>query len=120
MIRNINKVTLIGNVGRKPELRKTSNDSLITDFNLAMTKQWRNQAGEEKFETTWVRVICWAGLAETVSKILNTGDLVYVEGRLSNRTIDKEDVKFTTLEVVADDVLIMRPSNPSVRETTEK
>ena len=57
VIRNYNKVILIGNVGSKPELRTTQTGIQVTDFPIAMTKQWKTQSGEEKSETTWVRIV---------------------------------------------------------------
>lgn len=113
----VNKVTLIGNIGKAPELRKTPSDISVTDFNLAMTKQWKNQSGEEKSETTWVKVVCWGPLAENVTKLLKVGDLVYVEGRLSNRSYESDNQKFNIMEVIAEDVLLMCPI--SHRKTTQ-
>lgn len=74
-----------------------------------MTSQWKTQNGEEKSETTWIRVICWNNLAENVSKIFNVGDLVQIDGSLTSRVRVKDDFKYTITEVVADKALLMCP-----------
>lgn len=116
VVRNYNKTILIGNVGAKPELRTTQTGIQVTDFPIAMTKQWKTQTGEEKSETTWVRVVCWNSLAENVSKIINVGDLVHVDGMLTNRTRLKNEVQYTVTEVTANEVLLM---SSSMRNRTE-
>lgn len=111
MLRNVNEVTLIGNIGKKPELRKTPSGVAVTDFTLATSKKWKNAQGEEKSETTWHKIVCWSYLAETVCKILNVGDLTYIKGHISNRIYEKDDQKFNITEIIAENVLIMSPSN---------
>ena len=111
MTRNYNSVELIGNIGKAPELRHTPNNTAVTDFTLAMSKSCKDADGNEKSETTWIRIVCWSFLAETVCKILNTGDLVFVHGRLSSRNYEKDGQKHSVVEVVAEDVLLMRASN---------
>lgn len=119
VIRNYNKVILIGNVGSKPELRTTQTGIQVTDFPIAMTKQWKTQSGEEKSETTWVRIVCWNSLAENVSKIINTGDLVQVDGMLTNRARVKNEVQYTVTEVTANEVLLMSANTRSRTDVSE-
>ena len=84
-----------------------------------MTKQWKTQSGEEKSETTWVRIVCWNSLAENVSKIINTGDLVQVDGMLTNRARVKNEVQYTVTEVTANEVLLMSANTRSRTDVSE-
>ena len=119
VIRNYNKVILMGNVGSKPELGTTQTGIQGTGFPIAMTKQWKTQSGEEKSETTWVRIVCWNSLAENVSKIINTGDLVQVDGMLTNRARVKNEVQYTVTEVTANEVLLMSANTRSRVDVSE-
>ena len=91
MIKNFNEVRLLGNVGRTSELRYTKNNTPVIDFTLATSKKWKTRDGEERQDTAWHKVICWGKTAETVSKIIKTGDLVYVDGEISYRQYDKKE-----------------------------
>ena len=91
MTRNLNELTFIGNVGSQPELRHTqTSNKAVTDFFLAITENWKNQAGEIESETTWVKVVCWDNTAESVAKVINKGDLVFIRGKLRIKTIEKD------------------------------
>ena len=94
----------------KPELRRTQNDTPVTDFNLAMTERWKSKTGEDRQETTWVKVVCWGRLAESVSPVVDKGDLVYVEGKITTREYEKDGVKNRVTEIEANNVLKMDSS----------
>ena len=74
-----------------------------------MTERWKKD-GEERSETTWVRVVCWGYQAETIVRILEKGDLVYVEGKITNRSFEKEGQKVNVTEVEAREVLRLSSS----------
>lgn len=98
----VNKVILIGNLGRDPELRRTANGNAVANFTLATTETWNNRQGEREQQTEWHRIVCWGRLAEFASEYLHKGRQVYVEGRLQTREWeDREGVKRRTTEINA-------------------
>jgi single-strand DNA-binding protein len=103
---SVNKVILIGNLGRDPELRYTQNGQAVVNFTLATTENWNDRSSGEKIERTeWHRVVAWGRLAETCAQYLAKGRSVYVEGRLQTREWeDREGQKRRTTEVNAQTV----------------
>lgn len=117
--RSLNKVQLIGNLTRDPELRYTPSGTAVCTFGLATNRSWTTQSGELKEETEFHRIVSWNKLAELCSQLLVKGRKVYVEGRLSTRTWTGQDnVQRTTTEIVIEDMIIldskksMAPSAP--------
>ena len=104
----INKVTLVGNLGADPEVKKTSSQTTVTLFNLATSRSWINKEGQKQEQTEWHRIVVWGKLAETCGEYLSKGRQVYVEGRLQTRSWedDKGQKRYTT-EVVAQQVLFL-------------
>lgn len=78
----LNRVQLIGYLGRDPESKYTPTGKRVTDFPIAITNRWKSEAGETKESTEWVQIEAWGRLAETCHEYLGKGSLVYVEGRL--------------------------------------
>jgi single-strand DNA-binding protein len=104
----LNKVILIGNLGRDPELRYTANGQPVATFTLATTESWTNKSGERDQRTEWHRVVAWGKLAELAGEYLSKGRQVYVEGRLQTREWeDKEGQKRRTTEVNAQQLLFL-------------
>ena len=95
---------------QKPELRHTQSEIPVTDFSVAMSEKWRTKSNEEKSETTWAKIVCWGRLAESIVPVIEKGDLVYVEGKLSNRTYEKDGVSRQVTEIEAFNVLKMDSS----------
>lgn len=102
----INKVILIGNLGRDPELRYTQGGTAVTTLSIATTRSYTKggQGGERVEETEWHRVTVWGKDAENAHKYLTKGRQVYVEGRLQTRSYEKEGVKHYSTDVVAETV----------------
>ncbi len=101
----LNKVMIIGNLGRDPEMRYTPNGAAVTTFSVAVNRRWTSQDGQPQDETEWFNVVAWNKLAETCSQVLSKGRLVYVEGRLRTRSWDGQDgQKHYRTEVIASDV----------------
>ena len=100
---SVNKVILIGNLGRDPELRYTQNGQPVANFSLATSENWTDKTSGEKVEKTeWHRVVVWGRTAEHCSQYLSKGRSVYIEGRLQTRDWeDKEGQKRSTTEVNA-------------------
>jgi len=105
--RSVNKVILIGHLGRDAETSYTPSQTAVTKFSVATSRRWKDQqTGEWKEETDWSRVVLWRG--ENVAPYLTKGKQVYVEGRLQTRSYDDKDgKKVWTTEVVADDVILL-------------
>lgn len=100
------KMTLIGNLGRDPEMRYTPTGRPVTQFTVAVNLNSRNQAGEWVERTEWFRVTAWGQLAERLAENLRKGNRVYVEGRFQSREWEAQDgQKRTSLEVTADNVI---------------
>jgi single-strand DNA-binding protein len=111
---SLNKAMIIGNLGRDPEMRYTPNGQAVTQFTVAVNRNYKDASGEWKEETEWFRVVAWAALAERTAEYLRKGRKVYVEGRLQTRTWDGQDgQKHYTTELVANTVT---PLDPRPRE----
>jgi len=105
---SLNKVMLIGNVGNDPEMRFTPNGNPVTSFRIATNRVFNTPEGERKQETDWFTVVAWNKLAEQCNQFLNKGKLVYVEGRLRNRTWEGTDgQKHFRTEVIASRVTFL-------------
>lgn len=112
----LNKVILIGNLGRDPEIRYTKNGQAVANFTLATTENWTNRNGEREERTEWHRIVAWGKLAEICGEYLAKGKQVYVEGRLQTRDWeDREGNKRQTTEINANNMLMLgrRGDGPS-------
>ena len=108
MSRGLNKVMLIGRLGRSPEMRYTPSGRPVTTFSLATSRTWNTSEGERRTETEWFNVVAWGSLAEICKQHLNKGQQVYVEGRLQTRHWeDSEGSKHSTTEIVANEMIIL-------------
>jgi single-strand DNA-binding protein len=106
--RSINKVTLIGNLGKDPELRYTSSGVAVATFSLATNESWKDQDGNLQDKTQWHNIVAWKKLAEICGEYLKKGSKVYLEGRLQYRTYDdKNGVKKYITEIVLDEMLML-------------
>ena len=100
---SVNKVILLGNLGRDPETRYTTGGSAVTNLNIATSEQWKDKNGEKQERTEWHRVVLFDRLAEIAGEYLKKGRSVYIEGRLQTRKYtDKDGVEKYSTEVVAD------------------
>lgn len=104
----INKVILIGNVGKDPEVRYVSEGVATTTISLALTEAYRDKQGNRASRTEWVRVVLWRNLAEVAEKYVKKGTQLYIEGRLATRNFtDKEGKEHSVTEVVATDLKLL-------------
>lgn len=98
----INKVILIGNLGRDPEVRHLDNGAAVAKFSIATNESYRDKSGEWQTNTEWHDIIMWRGLAERAEKSLKKGSMIYVEGKLTHRKYqDKDGIDRYVTEVVA-------------------
>jgi single-strand DNA-binding protein len=108
MARSLNRVQLIGNLTRDPELRYTPNGNAVVTFSIATNRGWTTDSGEKREEVDFHRVVAWNKLAELCSQFLTKGRKVYVEGRLSTRSWTGQDgAQKSTTEVVIDDMILL-------------
>ena len=114
MARSLNKVMLIGNLGKDPELRYTTSGVAVATFSLATNEQWKDQDGNQQERTEWHNIVAWKKLAEICGEWLKKGKKIYVEGRIQTRSYDDKNTgakKYVT-EIVADNI-IMLDSKPT-------
>ncbi|OGO11020.1 MAG: single-stranded DNA-binding protein [Chloroflexi bacterium RBG_16_47_49] len=108
MGRGLNKVMIIGNLGRDPEMRYTPSGKPVTTFSVATSRSWSTSEGEKREETEWFNVVAWTSLAEICKQYLTKGQQVYIEGRLQTRHWDdQEGNKHTSVEIVANEMIIL-------------
>jgi len=96
----INKVFLIGRLGKDPELKYTPGGKAVCNFSLATSEKWKDQSGEWQEKTEWHRCQAWGKIAENAAKWLNKGKLAYVEGKLQTRSWEKDGQTHYTTEIV--------------------
>jgi single-strand DNA-binding protein len=108
MARALNKVMVIGNLGRDPEMRFTPTGKSVANFSIACNRSWKSADGELHTETEWFNTVAWGNLAEISKKYLKKGSLVYVEGRLQTRVWqDNDGNQHKSIEIVARDILLL-------------
>ncbi len=107
MARGVNKVILIGNLGKDPEIRYTQNGTAVVNFTLATTDSWTKD-GETNERTEWHNIVAWARLAEICNQYLQKGKQVYIEGRIQTRKWEDRDgnTRYTT-EIVAQNMQML-------------
>jgi len=105
---SLNRATLIGNLGKNPEIRTTQSGKTVASFPLATSEQWQDANGQRREKTTWHNVVVWGGQAEPVAKYLSKGSPVYVEGRIQSRRYEDKDgnERFIT-EINASNVIFL-------------
>jgi single-strand DNA-binding protein len=107
-MRTINKVILIGNVTKDPFVKTTAGNKKVATFTLATNRYYKSASGEALSEAEYTNCVCWGPLAERAEQFLVKGKLVYIEGHLKTRIIDKEDgTKLHKTEVVADQLIFL-------------
>ena len=108
MSRGLNRVMLIGNLGRDTEMRTTPSGRPVTSFTMATTRSWHSTSGDRHEETEWFHVVAWGSLAEICQEHLRKGQRVFVEGRLqSRRWEDTEGTKHQSVEIVAREMIML-------------
>src|SRR3954453_12450434 len=118
MARGLNKVLLIGNLGRDPEMKYTPSGMPVTTFSVAVSRSWRTPEGENREETEWFRVVAWQKLAETCNEYLRKGSKVYIEGRLQTRKWqDQQGQDRYTTEIIENEMQMLDSRGPGASDT---
>ena len=124
MSRGLNKVMVIGHLGRDPEMRYTPSGRPVTTFTVAVSRSWNTADGERRSETEWFNIVAWGNLAEICKQYLHKGQQVYIEGRLQTRQWeDKEGQKHKNVEVVANEMMMLgdrRENNKATENSNDE
>ncbi len=108
MSRSVNKVILIGNVGKDPVIRYTAGGTAIATFPLATSEVWKDKDGNLKERTDWHNIVAWQRLAEIIQELVKKGTRLYIEGKLRSRSYeDREGKKRYITEIIAENMLIL-------------
>lgn len=108
MSRGLNKVMIIGHLGRDPEMRYTPSGKPVTTFSIATSRSWNTSDGQRRSETEWFNVVAWGSLAEICNQFLYKGQQVYIEGRLQTRHWeDSEGLRHSATEIVANEMIML-------------
>lgn len=104
----VNKVILVGRLGKDPEVRHLDNGSVVANFSIATSESYKDKQTNEKKEITeWHNIVAWRGLAEVVEKYAHKGDMMYIEGKLQTRSWEKDGVTRYTTEIVAGSIQLL-------------
>lgn len=107
---SVNKVFLIGHLGKDPELRYTPNGTAVCNFSIAMSESWKDKDGNKQEKTEWMGIVVWKKQAEACGEYLHKGSQVHVEGKIQTRQWeDRDGNKRYTTEVVANSVVFLTP-----------
>ncbi len=107
-MRGLNRVTLIGHLGKDPEMQFLEGNVAVAKFSLATSETFKDKTGKLISQTEWHSIVLWRGLAELAQKYLHKGSLVYIEGRLKNRSWeDKEGNKKYATDIVGDNLILL-------------
>lgn len=121
MARSLNRVQLIGNLTRDPELRYTPQGTAVCSFGIATNRSWTTDSGEKKEEADFHRIVAWNKLAELCSQFLTKGKKVYVEGRLSTRSWNAQDgTQKSSTEVIISDMILLDSSGRTSTTRSEE
>jgi len=103
----LNKVTLIGHVGKDPEVRYLDKDTAVANFTLATTEKYRDKNNELQSATEWHNIVAWRGLAKTIEKFVKKGDPLYIEGKIKAKSWDDNGTKKYMTEILADTMIML-------------
>lgn len=107
MKKGLNHWSILGNVGKDPELRSTGSGTAVCNFSVAISSSWKDADGNVKEHTEWVNVVAWKRLAEIVGEYVKKGTPIFVEGRSQTSSYEHEGVKKYKTELVADNIILL-------------
>jgi single-strand DNA-binding protein len=103
----INKVILVGHLGKDPEIRSLESGAKVASFSLATTESYKGKDGQRVEQTEWHNIVLWRGLADITEKYLKKGNLVYIEGKIRSRSYEKDGIKKYITEIIADNMTML-------------
>jgi len=105
--KGVNKAIILGNVGKDPEVRTVGEGTTVANLSIATSESWKDKSGDKVEETTWHRVVFWRKLAEIVEQYVKKGDKLYIEGKIINRSYEKDGTTRYITEIVADQMQML-------------
>lgn len=117
---SVNRMIVLGNCGKDPEVRYMSNGTAVTNLSVATTRTWKDKAGDKMEETEWHRLVFYDRLAEIVGEYVKKGDPIFVEGRLKTRKWEKNGVDHYTTEIIAENMQLMGSRREDSGERTQQ
>ena len=123
MAKTVNSATLLGNVGKEPDVKTTGGGTLVANFSVATTHRIKDSSGNWQDETTWHNVTAFGRTAEIVRDYLNKGSKVYLEGRIANESWEKDGVKHYRTKIIVNEIVLLSgksesPSAPAYQSQT--
>lgn len=118
MANDLNQCSFIGRLGQEPTIRYTPDGKAVASFSIACGSSWKDQAGEKKESTEWIRLSAFGKLAEIIGQYCHKGQQVFVSGRMQTRQWEKDGVKKYTTEVIADRMQMLGSRPAGTQETT--
>jgi single-strand DNA-binding protein len=116
----VNKVILLGNLGKDPEVRHLEGGVAVARLTLATNESYKDKSGKRVEQTEWHNIVLWRGLAEVAEKYLKKGSLIYLEGKIKSRSWeDKDGVKKYTTEIVADTFTMLDGKKDAIEQPSE-
>jgi single-strand DNA-binding protein len=116
-MKSLNKVTLIGNVGSEPELKKLANDIKVAKLSLATSETYKDSQGQSHTETEWHTIILWRNMAEIAQKYIKKGSLLYIEGKLKTRNYTNEQgSKRYVTEIIVEEIILLDKKAPENKD----
>lgn len=109
---SVNKVILMGNLGRDPEVRYMPNGEAVANFSIATTENWKDKSGVRQEKTEWHNIVMYRRLAEIAGEYLKKGRPVYIEGRLQTRKWEKDGIERYSTEIIADQMQMLGSNRP--------
>jgi|SRR5205085_10501985 single-strand DNA-binding protein len=104
----VNKVILVGRLGKDPEVRNLENGATVANFTMATSETYKDKTtGDRKEITEWHNIVLWRGLADVAARYLHKGDMIYVEGKIRTRSWEKEGVTRYTTEIIGDNMTML-------------
>ena len=117
----LNRVTLVGHVGKDPDVRHLDNGVSVARFSLATNETYTDKSGERKTTTEWHNIVVWRGLADTVEKYVKSGSLLYVEGKLKTSSYDDKDgVKHYRTDIICDNFRMLGKKENSTQDAPKE
>ena len=116
---SVNKAIIIGRLGRDPEVKYLNSGDPVASFSVATSESWKDKSGERKEKTEWHRVVAFRKLAEICGAYLSKGSQVYVEGKLQTREWEKDGVKRSATEIVANEMRMLDPKGSAAAKSQD-
>lgn len=113
-MKSVNKIILLGHVGKDPETKLMQSGVQLTTFSLATSEKWKSDDGEQHEKTEWHNIVCWRKTAEIVAKYVKKGSPLYVEGKVTYEKYEKDGVTKYATKIVANDIGLLGTKEPQV------